>query len=430
MYREVMAQLREWQKSDRRKPLVLRGARQVGKTWLLQNFGMECYESVVYLNMDGDENLKKIFDKDFDIIRIIGALENYAEQKIEQGKTLLIFDEIQEVPRALESLKYFYEKAPEYHIAVAGSLLGVALHEGTSFPVGKVNFIDVLPMSFYEFLLAIGKEPLAKLIKSGDPEGILPFHEKLLGLFYQYVLVGGMPEVVSTYVADGNLLRIREVQNEILESYEQDFSKHAPLNVVPRIREIFEILPKQLVKENKKFIFNLIREGARAKEYEAALLWLEDAGIVRRVTRVNAAKNPISAYAEHDIFKLFMLDIGLFGAKANLSFNSILYADDLLIEFKGAVAEQAIFQMLREEGHDIYYYANNESRGEIDFMIEDKGAIVPIEVKSGSNLQSRSLNSFLQKNTAIMRAVKYSILPYNKNERIVNYPIYLSCNNP
>ena len=425
MKRTAIEELKKWQQSKRRKPLVLRGARQVGKTWLLKNFGAENYESVAYFNLENNKALAGIFDLDYNTDRIIKGLENFSGQKISPKTTLVILDEIQEVPRALESLKYFCEDAPEYHVAVAGSLLGVALHQDTSFPVGKVNFIDILPMSFCEFLMAMGKTNFAELLVSGKPEDIFPFHEVIFDLYRQYVLVGGMPEVVKVYTEGGNFADAREVQREILNSYEQDFSKHAPVNVVPKIREVFDILPNQLAKENKKFIFSLIREGARAKDYEAALLWLEDAGIARRVKRINAAKKPISTYADMDIFKVFMLDTGLLGAKAELDFNSVLAPDNLFAEFKGALSEQAVFSMLRAEGMTPFYFANDDSRGEIDFIIEHGGRILPIEVKSGKNLQSKSLNSFLEKHTEIGAAIKFSILPYNKGEKIVNMPLYL-----
>jgi predicted AAA+ superfamily ATPase len=427
MNRDAIENLVQWKDSKHRKPLVLKGARQVGKTWLMKQFGEAHYQRVAYLNLEGNKVMHDLFDLDFDIKRIIDGIELYSGVKIEYGNTLIILDEVQECPRALASLKYFYENEPGYHVIVAGSLLGVALHSGTSFPVGKVDFMDVHPLSFGEFLLAIGEERFLEPLRGwrNNVDLINSFHEKVLDIFQVYSLVGGMPEVAQNYIDEGNVLRIRTIQNNILQAYDNDFSKHAPVNTVPRIREIWNILPSQLVKENKKFLFSMIRSGARSKDYEMALLWLEDAGLVKRVTRVNGAQHPLKAYENASIFKLFMFDVGLLLAKSEVSEQILLAKNALFTEHKGAIAEQIIFQALRTASRSVYYYANDGSRNEIDFMIELDGEPVPVEVKSGKNLHSKSLNSFIVKH-GVQRAIKFSTLPIKQNPTIWNLPIYLA----
>ena len=425
MYRKAIKDLGSWKKSKSRKPLVLRGARQVGKTWLLKEFGAKYYDSVAYINLDNNPQMEELFSIDFDIERIVNGLELATDTKIEPEKTLIILDEIQEVPSALTSLKYFYENAPGYHVAVAGSLLGVALHEGTSFPVGKVDFIDLYPMSFAEFLYAIKKDSMAKLVDELPLTDSIPFHAQMLDLLKTYYIVGGMPEVVKNYLEEGNLLQTRTVQQKILDAYDQDFSKHAPINVVPRIREIFDILPAELARENKKFIFNMIRSGARAKDYELALMWLEDAGIVKRISRTNSAHVPLSIYANRDAFKLFLLDVGLLGAKANLSPKTVLNGNELFIEFKGAFSEQFVFQEFHAAGFPTYYYADDNSRGEIDFLLDLENIPLPVEVKSGKSLASPSLNHFVEKFN-LAYATKLSTRPYQDNQTVVNLPLYLA----
>lgn len=428
MYRLAEKQLLEWKNSKDRKPLVLKGARQVGKTWLLQDFGAKNYNSVAYVNMDNNPAAENIFSIDYDMERIINGLEMLTGTKIIPGETLIILDEIQEIPKALSALKYFCENAPEYHIAVAGSLLGIALHEGTSFPVGKVNFLDIYPLNFVEFLYAISKGQFADAIQNNNYDALQPFHDTLLEYLKDYLIIGGMPAVVNNYIEEGNMLKTRETQLEILTAYEQDFSKHAPANVVPRIREVFNILPSELAKENKKFIFNMIRTGARAKDYEAALLWLEDTGVAKRVLRSNSAKAPLKVYADRSVFKLFLVDVGLLGALSKLDPNIILQGDNIFEEFKGAITEQFVFQELSAAGITPYYYSRDDSRGEIDFMIDIATGILPIEVKSGKNLHSPSLNAFLDANPAVKKAAKLSLLPYRQNDKIDNLPLYFASN--
>lgn len=427
MYRDKLRELYKWKQKHDRKPLILRGARQVGKTWLLREFGRTKYRNFAYINLDNNPEMKATFTLNYDVERIVNNLEVAAQQKIVKGETLIILDEIQEIPEALASLKYFCENEPEYHIAVAGSLLGIALHEGTSFPVGKVDMIDVYPLTFAEFLRAVGKPAYADLVEKGEPEQTVAFHTQLNDLLKTYFIVGGMPGVVQNYLDEGNLLQVREVQSAILDAYDQDFSKHAPVTVTPRIREVFDILPSELAKENRKFIFNMIRTGARVKDYDAALLWLEDVGIATRMQRVNTAKIPLSVYANRDIFKLFMLDVGLLSAKARLPIRTVLNGNELFSEFKGALAEEFVFQELKAAGVWPYYFATDDSRAEIDFMLQtEAGEVVPVEVKSGINVSSASLNGFLNKNPGVRRAVKLSMLPYKENGRIVNYPLYLA----
>lgn len=426
MHRKALRQLQEWKSSPNRKPLVIRGARQVGKTWLAQEFGKVAYESVAYINLDGNTQAAGLFELDYDIERIINGLELISGVKIEPDKTLIILDEIQEAPLALSSLKYFYENTPEYHVVALGSLLGVAIHQGTSFPVGKVDFIDLYPLNFIEFLQATGNDGLAGAVvdSSTNDSLTIPFHDKLMDLLKVYYVVGGMPEAILSYLEEGNLLKVRQVQGNILTAYDQDFSKHAPVNVVPRIREIWDILPAQLARENKRFFFRMIREGARAKEYESAMLWLEDAGLAGRVNRVNRAALPLSVYAEGTIFKFFGLDVGLLGAKSGLDPKVILNKSKIFIEFKGALAEQFVYQELVTAGIEVFYYANHESRGEIDFMVSLGEHVVPIEVKSGKNVSARSLIDFKSKNPEV-KPVTVSTLPFEQRGEIKNMPLYM-----
>lgn len=426
MYRDAIKQLQDWKQRPERKPLIVRGARQVGKTWLLREFGRNNYQSVAYVNLDGNPQMQNLFDIDFDIERIVRGIEVTTGVDVVPGETLVVLDEIQEVPQALTALKYFYENRPDYHVAVAGSLLGVALHDAVSFPVGKVDFLDLYPLSFSEFLRAVGNDRQADLIDQPDSvEDLRPFHTTLLDQLRNYYIVGGMPEVVQRYAEDGNLLGVREVQRAIVDSYEQDFSKHAPVNVVPRIREVWDIIPAQLARENKKFVFRLIRHGARAKDYELAMLWLEDAGVVGRVTRVNKPGQPLKAYEDGSAFKLFMNDVGLLGAKSGLDPRVVL--DNLAVfqEFKGALAEQFVYQELRRSGVDTFYFSDEDSRGEIDFIVSLNSVVTPVEVKAEDNLQAKALKAFVGKYHSDY-AVKLSSLPYRQNTPIVNVPLYLA----
>ena len=331
MYRIAMEKLLKWKKSKRRKPLIIEGARQVGKTWLMKEFGRQAYADTVYINFDSNSRMAELFASDLDTERLIMGLELYVGHKIDPGNSLLIFDEVQEVPRALASLKYFYENAPQYHIVCAGSLLGIALHQGTSFPVGKVDFLKLYPLSFREFLMATGKERFAELLEQRDFQMITSFRQTYIDALKQYYFVGGMPEAVQSFAEDKDFNEVREIQKRILAAYEQDFSKHAPNEIVPRLRMLWNSIPSQLAKENKKFVYGLVREGARAKEYETAIMWLGDCGLVHKVSRVNAAGIPLRAYEDLKAFKLFVLDVGLLGCMAGLRQRTLLDGNDLFV---------------------------------------------------------------------------------------------------
>ena len=324
MYRSAIENLKKWKDSYFRKPLIIEGARQVGKTWLMKEFGKECYKKTVYINFDSNRQMRELFSSDLNIERIIMGLEIYSDITITPDDTLIIFDEVQEVPAALSSLKYFYENAPQYHIICAGSLLGIALHEGTSFPVGKVDFLKLYPLSFDEFLLGTGYEKLYKLLNSGDYALISSFSEQFIYLLKQYYFIGGMPEVVLRFSHNKDFNEVREVQKRILEAYEQDFSKHAPSEIVPKIRMVWNSIPSQLAKENKKFIYGVVREGGRSKDFETAIMWLCDCGLVHKVSRITTPNLPLKAYEDLKAFKLFLLDVGLLGCMSGISKSVLL----------------------------------------------------------------------------------------------------------
>lgn len=426
MYRKKIEALKSWKNGINRKPLIIRGARQVGKTWLAREFGSSEYKQVAYVNFDGNSRMETLFDQDFDIERIVQGLKAETGVDINSKDTLIILDEIQEVPRAISSLKYFYENAPEYHVIVAGSLLGVALHEGTSFPVGKVDFMDLGPLNFQEFLLALGEDDLRGLIEDRNYELMGVFKDKLISLLKTYYFVGGMPEAVKTYVDTRSWNDTREVQKNILSAYEQDFSKHAPVNVVPRIRQVWDNLPEQLAKENKKFIYGLIREGARAKDYEYALMWLEDTGLIHKVGRIDTPRLPLKAYRSLTAFKTYVVDVGLLSAITGLSAKTLLEGDVVFTEFKGALTEQFVLQELIGLGMDaVYYWAVDDgSSAEVDFLIQIDNDIIPIEVKAEENLQSKSLRTYSQKYSP-KKAVRVSMSDYRDEGWLVNTPLYM-----
>ena len=347
MYRIAIEKLYKWKNSKRRKPLIIEGARQVGKTWLMKEFGKQAYADTVYINFDSNSRMADLFSADLDTDRLIMGLELYAGRKINPENTLLIFDEVQEVPRALASLKYFYENAPQYHIVCAGSLLGIALHQGTSFPVGKVDFLKLYPLSFSEFLMATGNERFAELLKNQDYEMITSFKQTYIDALKHYYFVGGMPEAVQSFAESKDFNEVRAIQKRILAAYEQDFSKHAPNEIVPKIRMLWNSIPSQLARENKKFIYGLVREGGRAREYETAIMWLSDCGLVHKVSRVNAAGIPLKAYEDLKAFKIFIVDVGLLGCMTGLRQRTLLDGDDLFVEFKGALTEQYVCQQLK-----------------------------------------------------------------------------------
>lgn len=424
MRRLALKNLLEWKKGANRKPLILNGARQVGKTWLLREFAKTAYEKEAYIVCRKNDLAKQVFARDFDIGRILRDLSALSKVDITPGDTLIILDEVQDIPEAIEALKYFYEQAPEYHIAVAGSLLGISLHQGVSFPVGKVDELNVFPMNFMEFLDAIGEQESLKLLENSDFDGIAPLHEKFVDLLRQYYYVGGMPEAVKLYAESKALQGVREIQKSILRGYEQDFSKHAPKDQVAKIKLVWKSVPSQLFKENKKFIYGALRKGARATQYEEAIEWLVDSGLLYKVSRVSKPALPLSIYEEMNIFKLYTLDVGLLGAMANTDSSQILIKSDLIAEFNGGLAEQFILQQMKSERIEpIYYHSTDDSRLELDFLIQSDGHLLPIEVKSGESVRSNSLSMLLQK-TPGLRAVRYSLRPCKEQDSLTNIPLY------
>lgn len=424
MYRTAIEKLIKWKASPRRKPLIIEGARQVGKTWLMKEFGKQAYADTVYINFDSNSRMAELFASDLDTDRLILGLELYSGRKIDPNNTLLIFDEVQEVPRALASLKYFCENAPQYHIICAGSLIGIALHEGTSFPVGKVNFLKLYPLTFKEFLMATGKQRFSELLDSHDFQMITSFKQTYIDALKHYFFVGGMPEAVQSFAENKDFNEVREIQKGILEAYEQDFSKHAPNVIVPKIRMLWNSIPSQLAKENKKFIYGLIREGARAKEYEEALMWLCDCGLVHKISRVNTAGIPLKAYEDLKAFKLFVVDVGLLGCLVGLHPHTLLDGNDLFIEFKGALTEQYVCQQLKTlEDLGIYYYTNDRGSCEIDLVVDTGEQIIPIEVKAEVNLKAKSLKFYHEKFSPGI-SVRTSMADFKKEDWLINLPLY------
>ena len=425
MYRTAIENLFKWKESKYRKPLIIEGARQVGKTWLMKEFGKQAYKDTVYINFDSNFRMAELFASDLDTERLISGLELYAGHKIDPSSTLLIFDEVQEVPRALTSLKYFCENAPQYPIVCAGSLLGIALHQGTSFPVGKVDFMKLYPLSFKEFLMAVGKERFAELLDEQDFQMITAFKQTYIDALKQYYFVGGMPEAVQCFIESKDFNAVREIQKRILGAYMQDFSKHAPNEIFPRIRMLWNSIPSQLAKENKKFIYGLIREGARAKDYEIAIMWLSDCGLVHKVNRVNAAGIPLRAYEDLRAFKLFILDVGLLGCMAGLRQQTLLEGNALFVEFKGALTEQYVCQQLKTlKDLDIFYYTNDRGSCEVDFVVDIDGQIVPLEAKAEINLRAKSLKTYREKFSPEI-SVRASMADYKEEDGLINLPLYL-----
>lgn len=424
MYRIAMEKLLKWKQNKRRKPLIIEGARQVGKTWLMKEFGKQAYNDTVYINFDSNSRMAELFASDLDTNRLIMGLELYVGRKIDPDHALLIFDEVQEVPRALTSLKYFYENAPQYHIVCAGSLLGIALHQGTSFPVGKVDFLKLYPLSFKEFLMATDKERFADLLDTRDFQMITSFKQTYIDSLKQYYFIGGLPEAVQSFAENKDFNEVREIQKRILEAYEQDFSKHAPGEIVPRLRMLWNSIPSQLAKENKKFIYGLIREGARAKDYETAIMWLSDCGLIHKISRVNAIGLPLRAYEDLKAFKLFVVDVGLLGCMVGLRQHTLLDGNNLFVEFKGALTEQYVCQQLKTiQDLNVFYYTNDRGSCEIDFVVDMGERIVPVEVKAEVNLKAKSLKTYYEKYSPEI-SVRTSMADFKKEEWLVNLPLY------
>lgn len=425
MKRFVESELIKWRKSSSKKPLLIYGARQVGKTWLMKNFGRTAFDNVVYINFEKEIQLRTIFEQDYNPERIVKLLEIHANEKIVAGKTLVIFDEIQDAKGALTSLKYFREEMNELHIMGAGSLLGIALKQQTSFPVGQVEFLHLHPLNFTEFLLATDNENLVELIqKTSDWQLVTTFKERYISLLKNYYFVGGMPEAVQSFCENKNFDAVRQIQENILLSYEQDFSKHAPAEIIPRIRMIWNSLVSQLAKENKKFIYGLIKEGARAKEFELALTWLEDYGLIYKIYRTKKANFPLSAYIDLNAFKTYSIDVGLLAAMGNINPKILLEGDALFQEFKGALTEQFVLQeLITSKNKQIHYWANDSGGAEIDFIFEVNNTIIPLEVKANENLQSKSLKTFSLKNPSIY-CYRTSLSNYREESWLTNVPLY------
>jgi len=424
MYRKAIEDLHKWKNKENKKPLIIRGARQVGKTWLMKEFGNIAYTDTVYINFENNPQMAGLFAADMKIDRIITGIEIYNGRKIDPQNTLLIFDEIQEVPAALTSLKYFNENAPQYQIVCAGSLLGVALHPGTSFPVGKVEFLDLYPLSLTEFMLAMQKGQFADLLKNGDLDMATTFKQEYVDLLKHYYYVGGMPEAVQNFAENRDFNSVRDIQQRILTAYEQDFSKHAPSGEVPRIRMLWNSIPSQLTKENKKFIYGLIKEGARAKDYEMSMLWLTDCGLVHKVQRATKPNLPLKAYEDLKAFKLFLVDVGLLSCQVRLGQTVLLEGDRLFNEFKGALTEQYVLQQLKTVKElGTYYWTNDRGSAEIDFLLDTGTEVIPVEVKAEKNLKAKSLKTYCEKFKP-KTAIRTSMSDYKKEDWLTNIPLW------
>jgi uncharacterized protein len=424
MERTAMQELVSWKNKPERKPLIIHGARQVGKTWLMKEFGKNEYKQTVYVNFETSKLLKTIFADNFDIHRIIAALQIETGIRIHPENTLIIFDEIQEAEGAITSLKYFCENGPQYSIIAAGSLLGMVLHNHISFPVGKVEFLDLHPFNFTEFLMALDQQLLLNLLKSKDWSLIKSFKDKYIQLLRQYYYIGGMPEAVLSFRSQSDFKKVRVIQKQILSAYEHDFSKHAPGEIVPRIRMLWNSIPAQLAKENKKFIYGVVKPGSRAKDYELALSWLIDCGLAYKVSRVSKPGLPLIANEDATAFKLFIVDIGLLGAMGDLDARTLIEGNSIFEEFKGALTEQFVLQQLITiPDLAIFYWSAERATAEIDFLVQYTGNVIPIEVKAEENLQAKSLKTFCQKYSP-GTAIRTSMSDYREEDWLTNLPLY------
>lgn len=423
MERSIYSSLKKWKESPTRKPLILQGARQVGKTYILKEFGAREYSEVVYINCDDNNDMQNMF-VDYDVDRIIRSLSAISGVSIKPSTTLLILDEIQEVERGLASLKYFCEKAPEYHVAVAGSLLGITMHEGTSFPVGKVDMLYMYPMDFEEFLLAMGKEQLVELLRNNSWAALTPLRGMLTELLRQYYFVGGMPEAVKTYVERGDIWEVRSIHSKIIDAYRNDMSKHVPKQQVQRINMVWNSIPSQLARDNKKFIYGALRKGARANDFEIAIQWLVDSGLVHKVHRISKPVVPLKFYEDMASFKLFLLDCGLLGALSETPPEQILIGDNVFEEYKGAFTENYVLQQLKSLPRTfVYYYSNDNSTLEIDFVVQHEAHVIPIEVKAEENLRAKSLRQFVTDNAGL-HGVRFSMSDYREQDWLTNVPLW------
>ena len=424
MQRKILQSLQNWKQNPNRKPLIIQGARQVGKTWAMKHFGEQSFEQVAYINFDNNPRMKTLFSGDYDINRLILGLKIESGVDIQAHNTLIIFDEVQEVPQALSSLKYFYENAPEFYIVSAGSLLGVSLHHQVSFPVGKVDFLPLYPMDFHEFLLAVGKQDLVELLNLKDWPLISAMKSRYIELLRQYYFVGGMPEAVKVFIEAQNFDAVRQVQKNLLMAYEQDFSKHIrDGQTVQKVRSIWHAIPEQLAKENKKFIYANLQKGARSKDYEIALQWLKDSGLVHSVPRIKKPHLPLSAYQDN-AFKLYGLDIGLLSAQSHLDASVLLDGSRIFSEFKGALTEQYVLQQLiANQDNPVFYWATEKGTAEVDFVVQQKQAVIPIEVKAEENLKAKSLKVYVEQFQPEC-AFRFSMADYREQDWLVNVPLY------
>jgi predicted AAA+ superfamily ATPase len=425
MYRKEIKELIKWKLDKPRKPLLVQGARQVGKTWLIQEFGKTEFRQTIYVNFEKEPRLQSLFLHDLNPKRIITTLELFFSTKIEAQDTLIVFDEIQSAPKGLTSLKYFCEDAPEYFVVASDSILGMNLHNKVSFPVGKVTFLDLYPMTFHEFLLAVGEVGIASLLKKKEWDLTPVFSEKFKEYLRYYLYIGGMPEVVSHFVEYRDWKRVRAIQEDILSTYQNDFSKYAPYELVPRLNMVWHNIPAQLSKENKKFVYGVIKSGARAKEYELAIQWLVDSGILLKIDRISKPHMPIVAYHDISAFKLFFNDVGLLGAKSGLDPRTVVLGNDIFTEFKGALTEQFVMQQLVAAKLDhIAYWTNERSTAEVNFIVQQEGDIIPIEVKSSENQKAKSFKLFCEKFKP-QTAIRSSLANYRKEEWMTNVPLYV-----
>ena len=426
MKRNVLQNLIAWKNkpSDKRKPLILEGARQTGKTWLARELGRTEFDEYVEINFEDNEQFRSLFEMDFDIERILMALRSVTGKKILQGKTLIFFDEIQYARRGLLSLKYFGDKAPEYHVIAAGSLLGVVDHKDDSFPVGKVEFERIYPLSYEEFLMALGKDGLVQMLHSMDWDLINSFSSQYIELLRQYYYVGGMPEAVRTFVEEKDYVAVRKVQLGLLESYKKDFSKHPPQEIVRRMILLWNTIPSQLAKENKKFVYTAVRPSARARDFETSIQWLCDAGVAYKVTRVRAGELPLTGFEDADAFKMYVLDVGLHGAMTGLDAKSLISGNEFFKQYKGALTEQFVLQQLvLFDEIKIHYWTPDEGIAEVDFVVQLNGSIVPIEVKAEVNLKAKSLAQFIKRYNTL-NVIRTSLEKYFKGEKITNVPLF------
>ena len=427
MQRKILQSLQNWKQNPNRKPLIIQGARQVGKTWAMKHFGEQSFEQIAYINFDNNPRMKTLFSGDYDINRLILGLKIESGVDIQAHNTLIIFDEVQEVPQALSSLKYFYENAPEFYIISAGSLLGVSLHHQVSFPVGKVDFLPLYPMDFHEFLRAMGKQDLVELLNLKDWPLISAMKSRYIELLRQYYFVGGMPEAVKVFIEAQNFDAVRQVQKNLLMAYEQDFSKHIrDGQTVQKVRSIWHAIPEQLAKENKKFIYANLQKGARSKDYEIALQWLKDSGLVHSVPRIKKPHLPLSAYQDN-AFKLYGLDIGLLSAQSHLDASVLLDGSRIFSEFKGALTEQYVLQQLiANQDNPVFYWATEKGTAKVDFVVQQKQAVIPIEVKAEENLKAKSLKVYVEQFQP-ERAFRFSMADYREQDWLVNVPLYACC---